>query len=106
MADSFFSWLLIKTRIERIEVLSVKRVGYEPQGFAEMINLSKSPQSLCRCGFGDFYILAGISPDFAMIQVYTIMIERNLCQKSFSGLHFEMISKNFQLVVSDCGFKR
>ena len=40
--DSFFSAIVfIKTRIKRIEVLSIKRVGDEPQGSAEIINLSK-----------------------------------------------------------------
>ena len=42
----FYVALLIKARIKRIEVLSVRCVGDEPQGFAEMINLSKYYQSL------------------------------------------------------------
>ena len=45
--DSFLSWLLIKTRIERIEVLRVERISDKPEGFAEMISLSKYYQSLC-----------------------------------------------------------
>ena len=37
---------LIKAWVERIEVLGIERVGDEPEGFAEMINLSKYYQSL------------------------------------------------------------
>ena len=44
---AFVIELLIKTRVESVEVLSIEHVGNEPKIFAEMINLSKCFQSPC-----------------------------------------------------------